>query len=71
MVNSLKTATSRLVRKEFINYLGKFYWKPVFYNRRYYLIRCGGAPLEIIKDHLDQQGHCVKPLLGSGGPFTT
>ena len=30
MVNSLKTATLRLVRKEFSEHLGKFYWKPVF-----------------------------------------
>lgn len=55
MVNSLKTATSRLVRKEFSEYLGKFYWKPVFYSRSYCLVSCGGAPLELVKQYLDQQ----------------
>ncbi|WP_081754653.1 IS200/IS605 family transposase [Salinivibrio costicola] len=55
MVNSLKTSTSRLVRKEFSEYLGKFYWKPVFYSRSYCLVSCGGAPLEIVKQYLDQQ----------------
>ncbi|EJG0024301.1 transposase [Vibrio parahaemolyticus] len=54
-VNSLKTATSRLVRKEFSEHLGKFYWKPVFYSRSYCLVSCGGAPLEIVKQYLDQQ----------------
>ncbi len=55
MVNSLKTATSRLVRKEFSEHLGKFYWKPVFYSRSYCLVSCGGAPLEIVKQYLEQQ----------------
>lgn len=55
MVNSLKTATSRLVRKEFSEHLGKFYWKPVFYSRSYCVVSCGGAPLDIIKHYLDQQ----------------
>jgi len=55
MVNSLKTATSRLVRKAFPKHLSKFYWKPIFYSRSYCLISCGGAPLEIIKQYLLQQ----------------
>jgi putative transposase len=55
MVNSLKTATSRLVRKSFPEHLSKFYWKPIFYSRSYCLISCGGAPLEIIKQYLLQQ----------------
>ncbi|WP_037368028.1 transposase, partial [Salinivibrio costicola] len=32
-----------------------FYWKPVFYSRSYCLVSCGGAPLEIVKQYLDQQ----------------
>ena len=55
MVNSLKTATSRLVRKEFSEHLKTYYWKPVFYSRSYCLISCGGAPLDIIKQYLEQQ----------------
>ena len=55
MVNSLKTATSRLVRKEFTDHLGQFYWKPVFYSRNYCLVSCGGASLEIVKQYLEQQ----------------
>lgn len=55
MVNSLKTVTSRLVRKEFAEHLTPFYWKPVFYSRSYCLVSCGGAPLDIIKQYLEQQ----------------
>ncbi|MBC5853197.1 transposase [Vibrio metschnikovii] len=36
-------------------HLGKFYCKPVFYSRSYCLVSCGGAPLEIVKQYLDQQ----------------
>ena len=55
IINSLKTATSRLVRKEFSEHLKQFYWKPVFYSRSYCLVSCGGAPLEIVKQYLEQQ----------------
>ena len=55
MVNSLKTATSRLARKQFHDYLCQFYWKPVFYSRSYCLVSCGGAPLSIVKQYLEQQ----------------
>lgn len=55
MVNSLKTATSRLVRKEFSEHLSTFYTKPVFYSRSYCIVSCGGAPLEIVKMYLKQQ----------------
>ncbi|MDW1642246.1 IS200/IS605 family transposase [Vibrio sp. Vb2896] len=55
MVNSLKTSTSRLVRNEFSEHLGKLYCMPVFYSRSYCLVSCGGAPLEIVKQYLDQQ----------------
>ncbi|CAH7403113.1 transposase [Vibrio chagasii] len=55
MVNSLKTATSRLVRKKFSDHLSEFYWKPVFYSRSYCLVSCGGAPLKIIEQYLDNQ----------------
>ena len=55
MVNSLKTATSRLVRKQFAEHIKHFYWKPVFYSRSYCLVSCGGAPLKIIRQYLEQQ----------------
>ena len=55
MVNSLKTATSRLVRKQFAEHIKHFYCKPVFYSRSYCLVSCGGAPLKIIRQYLEQQ----------------
>ena len=54
-VNSLKTVTSRLIRKEFSEYLSQYYWKPVLWSRAYCLVSCGGAPLDIIKEYVKNQ----------------
>lgn len=55
-VNNLKTVTSRLIRKEYADHLKKIYWKkPVFWSRSYCILSCGGAPLSIIKQYIEQQ----------------
>lgn len=55
-VNNIKTVTSRLIRKEFAEHLKKFYWKkPIFWSRTYCILSCGGAPLSVIKQYIEQQ----------------
>lgn len=55
-VNNLKTVSSRLIRKEFAAELKKVYWKkPVFWSRSYCILTCGGAPLSVIKQYIEQQ----------------
>jgi putative transposase len=51
-INSLKTVTSRLIRKEFSVHLQEYYCEPVLWSRAYCLVSCGGAPLEIIKQYV-------------------
>lgn len=55
LVNSLKTVTSRLIRKEFAEHVGKFYFKPVFWSRSYCIISVGGAPLSALKAYIQNQ----------------
>lgn len=55
LVNSLKTVTSRLARRQFAGHLSRYYWKPVFWSRSYCLITCGGAPLSVLKQYIEQQ----------------
>jgi putative transposase len=56
LVNNLKTVSSRLIRKEFSEQVQKVYWdKPVFWSRSYCLISCGGAPLSVLKQYIQQQ----------------
>ena len=55
VANNIKTVTSRLLRKEFPEALGKVYKTPVLWSRTYFVASCGGAPLEIIKQYIQQQ----------------
>jgi putative transposase len=55
-INSFKTVTSRLIRKEFADHLKRFYWKPYFWSRSYLILSCGGAPIEVIKQYIEYQG---------------
>lgn len=55
-INSLKSVTSRYIRKEFPEELEPFYSKPYFWNNSYFLISTGGAPIEIIRQYIEDQG---------------
>ncbi len=54
MVNNLKSVTSRRMRANFID-LRVDYNKPVLWSRSYFAGSCGGAPLEIIKQYIQNQ----------------
>lgn len=56
MINSLKSSTSRLVRKKYAEHLSRFYWKPYFWNRSYLILSSGRAPIEVIKNYIQNQG---------------
>ena len=56
VINSLKTSTSRLVRKQFAEELKPYYWKPYFWSRSYLILTSGGAPIEVIRKYIQEQG---------------
>ncbi len=60
LVNSLKGVSSRLIRKQHPE-LAKYYWKGGLWSPSYFAGSCGGAPLSIIKQYIEQQ---TRPLLG-------
>lgn len=55
-INGFKTASSRMVRKNFSDHLKKFYWKDVFWSRSYFIATTGGATIEVIKKYIEMQG---------------
>lgn len=55
LVNSLKTVSSRLIRKEFPKQLEKYYWKPVLWSRAYCLLTAGGAPINILREYIENR----------------
>ncbi|HUL00026.1 MAG TPA: transposase [Nitrospirota bacterium] len=61
MVNNLKSASSKKLRRVFADRIKKFYWKPVFWHRAYYVGSVGNVTLETIKRYVEQQGTKEKP----------
>lgn len=57
VINSFKTVSSRLVRKEFNEYISKFYWKPYFWSRAYFISTIGEVNFETIKNYIENQKH--------------
>ena len=54
LVNNLKSVTSRRMRGDFID-LRAAYFKPVLWSRSYFASSCGGAPLDIIEQYIQNQ----------------
>ena len=65
IVNTMKTVTSREIRKRHDDYLKPFYWKPFFWKRGYCAVSGGGASIEVIKQYIQSQGTII---LESGLP---
>jgi len=55
LVNNLKTVSSRLIRKEFSDYLAHYYRKPVLWSIGYAVNSCGGVPPEKVKEYIRNQ----------------
>ncbi len=54
LVNSLKGVSSRMLRKERPDIV-KRYWKNVLWTPSYFAASCGGAPISIVRQYIEQQ----------------
>jgi len=54
LVNSLKGVSSRLLRKERPD-IQRRYWKSVLWSPSYFASSCGGAPISIVRQYIEQQ----------------
>lgn len=55
LVNSLKGASSRVLRKERPDIAQRFYHKGVLWSPSYFAASCGGAPISIVLQYIEQQ----------------
>ena len=55
-INVYKSATSRTSRKQFPA-IKKKLWKNVFWSPSYFLVTTGGAPLDIIRQYVQDQSY--------------
>ena len=54
LVNSLKGVSSRLLRQQRPD-IRKRYWKGVLWSPRYFACSCGGAPISVVRQYIEQQ----------------
>lgn len=55
LVGSLKSASSRIIQKEFSEHLATIYKQSVLWSSSYYVASTGGAPIERIKQYIQSQ----------------
>ena len=54
-INAYKSASSRLLKKEFPQIRQKL-WKEYFWSQSFCLLTTGGAPIDVIKKYIESQG---------------
>lgn len=54
-LNAYKSSSSRIVKKQFPE-IKKKLWESSFWSQSYCLITTGGAPLEVVKQYIENQG---------------
>ena len=55
LVGSLKGVSARRLRQEYPDHIRKYLWGAHFWSPSYFAASCGGAPLRIIKEYIDNQ----------------
>ncbi|MEV7004276.1 IS200/IS605 family transposase [Streptomyces sp. NPDC093982] len=55
LINSLKGVSSRRLRAEYTGRINRIGMGSVFWSRSYFAGSCGGAPLTVIRQYIEQQ----------------
>lgn len=55
LINSYKTVTSRLIRKNFSNELSNYYQEPYFWNRSYFISTVSDKSKDLIRNYIINQ----------------
>ena len=57
LIGSLKSASSRILRKKYSQHISKFYWgkNAKLWHDSKCIVSSGGAPLKLVKEYIQQQ----------------
>lgn len=55
-INGFKTVSSRMARKRFAETLNKYYQKPYFWSRSYFIATVSENTTSIVKEYIQNQG---------------
>jgi transposase len=54
-INAYKSASSRVLKKEYPS-MKEQLWKEMFWSRSFCLLSSGGAPIDVIRQYIEEQG---------------
>ena len=54
-INTYKSASSRMIKKDFPQ-VKRMLWKEMFWSRSFCLLTAGGAPIEVLRRYIENQG---------------
>jgi putative transposase len=55
-INAYKSASSRLIKRDFPR-VKQSLWKEMFWSKSFCLLTTGGAPIDVIKKYIQNQGN--------------
>lgn len=55
LIRTLKTQSSSYIMEKYKDYITTYLWKDTLWTPSYFICTCGGAPLEIIKNYIQNQ----------------
>jgi putative transposase len=55
LVGSLKGVSARRLRQEYPAHIGEYLWGEHFWSPSYFAASCGGAPLAIVNEYIENQ----------------
>lgn len=55
LINGLKTVSARMVRQRFQNELSKYYWKPYFWSRFYFIVTVSERSTQMVREYIKHQ----------------
>lgn len=61
LINNLKTASARRVRGRYAEHLDRFYTKPMFWHRAYFVGAVGGVTLDVVRNYVASQSESDVP----------
>ncbi|MGL9820297.1 IS200/IS605 family transposase [Enterococcus faecium] len=56
LINDYKSASSRLIKRDYPR-VKQFLWKEMFWSKSFCLLTTGGAPIDVIKKYIQNQGN--------------
>lgn len=69
LISSLKSASSRILREKYKSEIDKYYWgKAKLWHDSKCIVSCGGAPLQVIKQYIQDQSGGRLEKLGASSP---